>query len=76
MRQAIIWTNADPRYWRIYAALGVDELKTENKSGALCNKGYPYETYLKIKSLITYFSVAPSFCNFAQSTVQNFKTID
>ena len=27
MRQAIIWTNADPIYWRIYAALGGDELK-------------------------------------------------
>ena len=25
-RQAIIWTNADPVYWRIYAALGADEL--------------------------------------------------
>ena len=25
-RQAIIWTNADPTHWRIYAALGVDEL--------------------------------------------------
>ena len=22
MRQAIIWTSADPIYWRIYAALG------------------------------------------------------
>ena len=26
-RQAIIWTNADPIHWRIYAALGGDELK-------------------------------------------------
>ena len=25
-RQAIIWTNADPIHWRIYAALGRDEL--------------------------------------------------
>ena len=25
-RQAIIWTNADPVRWRIYAALGGDEL--------------------------------------------------
>ena len=25
-RQAIIWTNADPVRWRIYAALGRDEL--------------------------------------------------
>ena len=26
-RQAITWTNADPVHWRIYAALGGDELK-------------------------------------------------
>ena len=25
-RQAIIWANADPVHWRIYAALGGDEL--------------------------------------------------
>ena len=25
-RQAIIWTNADPVHWHIYAALGGDEL--------------------------------------------------
>ena len=30
-RQAIIWTNADPIHWHIYAALGGDELrKREN----------------------------------------------
>ena len=27
-RQAIIWTNADPIHWRIYAVLGADELVT------------------------------------------------
>ena len=26
-RQAITWTNADPVRWRIYAALGGDELR-------------------------------------------------
>ena len=26
LRQAIIWTNADPIHWCIYAALGGDEL--------------------------------------------------
>ena len=26
MRQAIIWTNADPIHWRIYAVLGGDKL--------------------------------------------------
>ena len=30
-RQAIIWTNADPIHWRIYGALGGDELKTAHK---------------------------------------------
>ena len=28
-RQAIIWTNADPIHWRIYAALGRDGLTLE-----------------------------------------------
>ena len=28
MRQAIIWTDADPIHWLIYAALGGDELIT------------------------------------------------
>ena len=28
MRQAIIWTNADPIHRRMYAALGRDELYT------------------------------------------------
>ena len=28
-RQAIIWTNADLIDWRIYMALGADELKAE-----------------------------------------------
>ena len=27
MHQAIIWTNADLIHWRIYAALGGDDLK-------------------------------------------------
>ena len=27
MRQAIIWNNAYPIHWRIYAALGGDEFK-------------------------------------------------
>ena len=26
-RQAIIWTNADQIYWRVYAALGGDDLR-------------------------------------------------
>ena len=29
-RQAIIWTNADPNYWRIYVALGGDGLSHNN----------------------------------------------
>ena len=34
-RQAIIWTKADPIHWRIYTALGGDELiyrQTSNMS--------------------------------------------
>ena len=31
-RQAIIWTNADPVYWRIYAVLGGDELTSVDLS--------------------------------------------
>ena len=31
MWQAIIWTNADPIHWRIYAALGGDELSSGRK---------------------------------------------
>ena len=27
MRQAIIWTNADPIHWRIYGALGGMSIK-------------------------------------------------
>ena len=34
-RQAIIWTNADPVDWRIYAALGDAEL-THNKAVSGC----------------------------------------
>ena len=30
MPQAIIWTNADPIHWRIYAALGGYELTSQN----------------------------------------------
>ena len=29
MRESIILTNADPVHWRIYAALGVDELSAQ-----------------------------------------------
>ena len=32
-RKAIIWTNADPIQWRIYAALRRDELKGDNQAG-------------------------------------------
>ena len=35
MRQAIIWTHADPIHWRIYAALGGDELMKHHIQGKL-----------------------------------------
>ena len=42
-RQAITWTNADPVYWRIYAALGGDELSTvRNASLILCGLQISY----------------------------------
>ena len=30
-RQAIIWSDADPVHWRIYMALGGDELNTQGQ---------------------------------------------
>ena len=38
-RQAIVWTNADKIHWRIYAALGGDELSypSDDLSYQLCN---------------------------------------
>ena len=38
-RLAIIWTDADPIHWRIYAALGGDELKP---NGRLANRRLTY----------------------------------
>ena len=35
--KAIIWTNADPVDWRIYAALGVDELRIHTITSAGIN---------------------------------------
>ena len=43
-RQTIIWTNADAIHWRIYAALGEDELSLLHKSLCFmqCHKLYWY----------------------------------
>ena len=38
-RQAIIWTNADPIHWRIYAVLGGDELTALNLLMFVINLG-------------------------------------
>ena len=48
-RQAIIWTNADPNHWRIYAALGGDE-RPKKLAGfgdyfAGWSKGWDYHSY-------------------------------
>ena len=40
-RQAITWTNTDPIHWRIYAALGGDELKDRAYSTGLCAREIP-----------------------------------
>ena len=41
-RQAIIWTNTDPIHWRIYAALGGDEI--------VALKEHINESWIKISS--------------------------
>ena len=38
MQQANIWTNADSVHWRIYAALGGDELKLSTDIGEPLHK--------------------------------------
>ena len=49
-RQAIIWTNADPVYWRIYAALWGDELKNVFKCLQMC-----LQTPSNVKTPMIYF---------------------
>ena len=46
-RQAIIWTNADPTYWRIYAALGVNELMSKQRL-SLSKRFCDFAGHLKI----------------------------
>ena len=48
VRQAIFWTNADPIHWRIYAALGGDEL-TDHARQLL-----PRPAYYASKSVIIF----------------------
>ena len=36
MRQAMIWTNPDPVYWRIFATLGGEELQYEDAPQWFC----------------------------------------
>ena len=43
-RQAIIWTNADPIHWRVYAAVGEDELT----SMAIDNLSKAKEIYIYV----------------------------
>ena len=52
-RQAIIWTNADLIHWRIYAALGRDELIN-------CGPVMPYELWSIFGQVMTYCLTAPS----------------
>ena len=58
-RQAIIWTNADPVYRRIYAALGGDELKLISISNdQSCNTSMPLiqpSNYLKVTDHLDVF---------------------
>ena len=48
-RQAIIWTNADPIHWRIYAALGGDEL-TEAVAESSLEKFQTYQNEYAFES--------------------------
>ena len=41
-RQAIIWTNADPIHYRIYATLGGDELTWSIPDRVLDKQSHPY----------------------------------
>ena len=43
-RQAITWTNANPVYWRIYAALGGDELNRNSTEYSHLNLRYIGDT--------------------------------
>ena len=60
-RQAIIWTNADPIHWRIYAALGGDGLfaspkitkQTIPQCNVLQSKQSPNTTFYKANKPFT-----------------------
>ena len=41
-RKAIIWTNAEPTHWRIYAALGGDALNLKVTNPLMMLKTRPY----------------------------------
>ena len=61
-RQAIIWTNADPIYWRIYAALRGDEFMLVSGliyivNSGLRNKLYP-EAYRLVNCLWNHISTS------------------
>ena len=48
-RQAIIWTNADPILWRIYAALGGDELSGPRRPYIFRTFSAHAKTFLKFE---------------------------
>ena len=56
MRQAIIWTNADPTHRRIYAALGRDELICDMKFSVWHGKQMSEDVHLlRLKSFFVFF---------------------
>ena len=51
MQQAIIWTNADPTHWHIYAALGRDELSHLQEQNKQQSQMFFFHAFLAIKYL-------------------------
>ena len=47
-RQAIIWTNGGLVYWRIYASLGLNELKSQYNN---C-KYFPWMLIFKMSAIL------------------------
>ena len=59
MQQAIIWTNANPIYWRIFAAVGGDELMSLPDDdfcarGKYLGYGWMIAPHSKLSDVITY----------------------
>ena len=54
-RQAIIWTNADPIHWRIYASLGEDELRNFTPNTIISSQQDAFKKNAALKMLAILF---------------------